>query len=136
VTLIVNTKDAESIELASTFGRPRLVLRGTADTERTESAGVTSAELTGQAIPAAPVGEQETGWAKVMTALLSHGPQQPQQAPVRWPVQIIRGNNESTIFYELKAKAAGQTGSDGERWVTSGAAHSTDDKPAEKNEVR
>lgn len=110
VTLIVNTKDAEAIELASNFGRPRLVLRGPSDTDRTSSAGVTSAELSGIIAPAVEPVERPTPGAPVAqgtTPARSEPSKVAPPAPVRWPVQIIRGNNESTIYYEISPKSQG-----------------------------
>ncbi|MBC8104998.1 MAG: Flp pilus assembly protein CpaB [Anaerolineae bacterium] len=108
VTLIVTTKDAEAIELASNSGRPRLVLRGMADTDRTAGPGMTFAELSGASVPSTETvpTQQLTGWERLFAAIASRsgngGPVVSQ--PVRWPVQIIRGNAESTIFYEVSAK--------------------------------
>ena len=114
VTLIVSTKDAEAIELASNSGKPRLVLRGMSDTDRSQSSGVTFAELSGQQIPATEVppagaGDGEGGWGKFFASLAAargEGATGMPPQPVRWPVQIIRGNNESTIFYEVSPKSS------------------------------
>lgn len=106
VTLIVTTKDAEAIELASNSGRPRLVLRGTSDTDRNAGPGMTFAELSGSNVPTAETmpAQPLTGWDKLFAAIAaragSDNATTPPQ-PVRWPVQIIRGNNESTIFYDV-----------------------------------
>lgn len=106
VTLIVTTKDAEAIELASNSGRPRLVLRGTSDTDRLAGPGVTFAELSGTSVPVEPAPAQSfTGWDRMLAALAAHK-DGTVAAPVRWPVQIIRGNSESTIFYEMSPKPA------------------------------
>ncbi|CAN5380861.1 Flp pilus assembly protein CpaB [soil metagenome] len=110
VTLIVSTKDAEAIELASNSGRPRLVLRGTSDTDRFAGPGITFAELTGTSVstPQDTAPQPSSGWDRLLSALLNHpgnGSDVTPAQPVRWPVQIIRGNTESTIFYEVSAKA-------------------------------
>ena len=98
-----------AIELASNSGRPRLVLRGVADAERTASAGVTFAELSGNVAPApaSPTTQPSQMGAldKLLAAFLAKQGEQQAATPVRWPVQIIRGNNESTIFYELQPGA-------------------------------
>jgi pilus assembly protein CpaB len=113
VTLIVTTKDAEAIELASHSGKPRLVLRGTQDTGPSESTGVTFAELSGQQIapnmvtPPNP-SEGAAGWDRFMASLAANrgngNSANSPAPPMRWPVQIIRGNEESTIFYEVSPK--------------------------------
>jgi hypothetical protein len=43
--------------------------------------------------------------------------------PVRWPVQIIRGNDESTIFYEVSPRSVESK---------SGSSPSKDDSAASK----
>jgi pilus assembly protein CpaB len=71
VTLLVNPRDAEAIELASSAGRPpRLVLRGVRDSQHVETAGITAAELLG--------GQRGKPEAAVMAAVV----QQPAPAVV------------------------------------------------------
>jgi pilus assembly protein CpaB len=132
VTLIVTSKDAEAIELASNSGKPRLVLRGMADTDRSHSSGVTFAELSGQAVPAAEVmpanadAEGSGGWGQFFSSLAAaraDGATGMPPQPVRWPVQIIRGNDESTIFYEVSPRSVESK---------SGSSPSKDDSAASK----
>jgi len=47
VTLVVTPRDAQAIELASSMGRTRLVLRGTNDREQEDGIGVSVVELRG-----------------------------------------------------------------------------------------
>ena len=47
VTLVVSPRDAEAIELASSMGRTRLVLRGNNDREQAEATGVSVLDLRG-----------------------------------------------------------------------------------------
>ncbi len=110
VTLVMSPKDAEAIELASTYGRPRLVLRGPADNTPTVSPGVSMSELVGSA-----------AHPNSVDALAGPGPTPPpainddafgppatrpsvefQSAMLRRPVQLIRGGQESTVYYEVK----------------------------------
>lgn len=134
VTLIVAPKDAEAIELASNSGKLRLVLRGSTDMAPTSSAGVTYSELTGRITsvpyaPPPPVSDPEqsgNGIERFLAAVMNTpgaqdvataAPQRPQA--MRQAVRIIRGNSESTIFYELQPPRPGQA----DDWsVSSGGA--------------
>ncbi len=122
VTLIVSPKDAESIELASNSGKLRLVLRGQTDTAPTSSAGVTYAELTGKVTSVAyapPRGEKQpekgSGLEKFLSAMVNAPGTQVEPTAeeysqgIRQSVRVIRGNSESTIFYELQPPKPGQS---------------------------
>jgi pilus assembly protein CpaB len=144
VTLIVSPKDAEAIELASNSGKLRLVLRGATDTAPTASIGVTYSELTGKvtAVPyAAPTWKTETpkadsgsGIEKFLTAMLNQPSAQPEPQPsavrqpphaIRQAVRIIRGNSESTIYYELQPPRPGQTA---DEWSVSSAGQNAENQ--------
>ncbi|MGH7178842.1 MAG: Flp pilus assembly protein CpaB [Tepidisphaeraceae bacterium] len=104
VTLIVSPKDAEAIELAGGSGRLRLVLRGAQDTARNASPGITFAELTGARAepgPSTRPSGKDGALDKILAFLSSRDSAAPPQI-VRQQVQIIRGGNESTIYYEWR----------------------------------
>lgn len=106
VTLIVNPKESEAIELAAATGKPRLVLRSSSDNDPANTDGVTVAELHGSGSrvhsdpfavrqadtapatqPATPPVIQATQW--------NTRPQRPQRQ-----VTIIRGGVESEVSIE------------------------------------
>ena len=120
--VIVTTKDAEAIELASNSGRPRLVFRGITDTERNAGPGMTFAELSGASVPMAEATTPSTQPSKDGVAIL------PPQPVASWPVQIIRGNAESTIFYEVSTKSGDST--------AGASASSSSGRPQEKSQGR
>jgi hypothetical protein len=109
VTLLVTPRQAETIELASQNGRPRLVLRGDRDESDIASSGVNSEQLL--AIPPDPTQQTQQGTdasleERIMAAIGRVLPptqpvaQQPTAAPVdpRTPVEIIRGGKQDTIY--------------------------------------
>jgi pilus assembly protein CpaB len=125
VTLVMSPKNAEAIELASTNGRPRLVLRGTADNSPTASPGVSLEELVGGVIPAPsntnnpvpdafgpaqlPVTDDGFGFVPPVPTTKPAAEQAKTDEKkddnngfVRRPVQIIRGGAEGTIYYEMR----------------------------------
>jgi hypothetical protein len=118
VTLVMSPKNAEAIELASTNGRPRLVLRGSSDNSPTASPGVSLAELVGGvqnvAAPApdafgpAQQPVSDDGFAMAQPASEKTPTTKPAGTEgnptgfIRRPVQIIRGGTESTIYYEMR----------------------------------
>jgi pilus assembly protein CpaB len=123
VTLVMSPKNAEAIELASTNGRPRLVLRGSADNSPTASPGVSLAELVGgvQNLPASAPAPDAFGPAQQPVSDEGFAMAQPasEKSPstrpasegnpsgfIRRPVQIIRGGTESTIYYEMRVPPA------------------------------
>lgn len=82
VTLVVTPQQAETIELASNIGRPRLVLRSGQDNQVVPVDSVTLAQLTGGELPAVA--------AQPLTA---PAPRRPQT------VEIIRGGVESVVAF-------------------------------------
>jgi pilus assembly protein CpaB len=105
VTLVVTPAQAEAIDLASSSGRPRLVLRGTFDNLGSESKGITVAELMGTSKSAAPT---------TAPAVATYEPRlvtvQPATKPVNLDrqisVQVIRGTKESRVDFVLRPGAA------------------------------
>jgi pilus assembly protein CpaB len=75
VTLVVSPRDAQAIELASSMGRTRLVLRGTNDREQDDGIGVSVVELRGN--------ERER--LKMPVVVVNTPP--PQPAPTTKPVE-------------------------------------------------
>jgi pilus assembly protein CpaB len=119
VTLVMSPKNAEAIELASTSGRPRLVLRGAADNTPTASPGISMAELVGvnghttatDTLSGPPAqqasssnGGNEDAFGPPVASAGGNGKITPefQNSTLRRPVQIIRGGTESVIYYEVK----------------------------------
>jgi pilus assembly protein CpaB len=109
ITLIASPRAAEAIELASSTGRTRLVLRGTDDRGVNESTGVTFVELLRedrdrQREPVGPV-----------TAVATTRPTAPQTQPIaadpfggvpprnRRTVTLIRGGARSEVVFDLPA---------------------------------
>jgi len=149
VTIVCTPKHAEAIELASTAGRPRLVLRGTSDDNPTEATGITMSELLGELNPeqshaaAATSAPPETSTLDALLAAVNAlqpvtaaaavpatqpvVESTPESSLIRRPVQIIRAGSESTIYYEI------ETSPDGESSIKIGgagsqpAAHDTKD---------
>src|SRR5205085_11634602 len=93
VTLLVTPKNAEAIELASSSGRPRLVLRGSTDHNPTGSVGMSFDELFGSDPKAAPAANPQSPTVadattqpnqqldQIMTAI--NGLRQPSTQPVQ-----------------------------------------------------
>jgi len=123
VTLVMSPKSAEAIELASTNGKPRLVLRGSADNSPTSSPGVSLAELVGGIQTAAtnanggaapdafgpaqlPISDENFGMTN-NSSTTKPVAQEMGTGFVRRPVQIIRGGTESTIYYEVRVPPGG-----------------------------
>ncbi|HEV7300929.1 MAG TPA: Flp pilus assembly protein CpaB [Tepidisphaeraceae bacterium] len=104
-TLLVTPTQAETIELASTAGRPRLVLRSNNDTADSNTSGVTLTELRGtrrsntddvavtqQVMNTAP-STQPVAVAPVEAVA-------PRREPSRRIVKIIKGGVQSTVTFE------------------------------------
>lgn len=113
-TLLVTPSQAETIELASSNGRLRLVLRSGNDTGDAQTAGVTMSELRGTR-------HSNSDDLNATHAVMNAGPStQPAPAPVaaapvevkreqpvRRSVKIIKGGVESTVTFETpRAKEA------------------------------
>jgi pilus assembly protein CpaB len=93
VTLIATPHEAEAIELAASTGRPRLVLRSGTDKDITQTAGVTSSTLRGQAPKSKVEPKIETVTVPVFSPI---EPLVPQYSSVR----VIRGTVESEVRFD------------------------------------
>jgi Flp pilus assembly protein CpaB len=109
VTLIATPRDAEAIELASSTGRTRLVLRGHNDRALSDSPGISFVELRG--------GENETRTIIVpMNPIVPVAATQPvavpqtqpspdpfaeEEPPPRRTVTLIRGGTRSEVVFHL-----------------------------------
>jgi Flp pilus assembly protein CpaB len=125
VTLVVKPRDAEAIELASSMGRPRLVLRGPNDRADSRSDGVSFVELRGedpghvrtQVVTVAPPVNPVNPVTPV-TPVTAVATTQPTTRPaVRRPsdpfaedvrpsrtVNLIRGSTKTQVVFELPDK--------------------------------
>jgi pilus assembly protein CpaB len=128
VTLIATPRDAEAIELASSTGRTRLVLRGANDRTVTDSTGVRFVELrredsilppftTGTA-PATQPAPNPVASSQPATDPFTDGTRQ------RRTVTLIRGGTRSEVVFEVPAKAAEARSDD--------AVTRTEDMPVEE----
>ncbi|MGH7213942.1 MAG: Flp pilus assembly protein CpaB [Tepidisphaeraceae bacterium] len=113
VTLLATPEQAETVELACTVGRPRLVLRGPKDEAANESDGVTLVELRGDK----PAKHTDPFLTNLPEQFLRATPPRPAfdtAAPATQPVAmadpefrsvtIIRAGSESTVKMELPAR--------------------------------
>jgi len=107
-TLIVTSKDAEALELASGSGRLRLVLRSQNDNVAADSKGINISQLSGQD-QAQPVEKPSgpTTFDKILAAMAEAQKRTAQQKPAvpepeRHQIKIIKGGHEDTVTYEKK----------------------------------
>ena len=115
VTLVVTPHEAEAIELASTLGRTRLVLRGPQDRAVLDSPGVTFVELRGDdtervtapvvAVTTPPVTLPPPPGTQPTTRP-SSTPKLPPQDPFddqrpRRTVTLIRGSTRTEVIFDL-----------------------------------
>jgi pilus assembly protein CpaB len=109
-TLVVTPRDAQAIELASSMGRTRLVLRGTNDREQAENVGVSVAELRGneRKMPVVVVNDPPVAVATTKPAEPKPGhPADPfgEEAPPKRTVTVFRGGAKTeVVFDEPKAE--------------------------------
>jgi pilus assembly protein CpaB len=101
VTLLVKLEDAESIDLACSTGRPRLVLRGGRDNEIVATAGVSIGELRGAAKK-----DPDAVFTSTTQPAVSVAPAtQPVAVAVaerpHRTVKVIRGGQESTVTLDV-----------------------------------
>jgi len=112
VTLVVTPEEAETIELATVTGRPRLVLRSSTDNALSDSVGVTVQDLTNSAkgTVAPPKGQTVALEGTPRHATTAPAPvpaaTQPvvEEIPMR-TIQIIRSGSESTYSVPVKPTA-------------------------------
>ena len=107
VTLIATPRDAEAIELASSAGRTRLVLRGSSDRSVSETAGVTFVELRGDNGAAPPVAATQP----VASTQPAVDPFE-EPARIRRRVVLIKGGTRSEVTFDLPGKPS--DGKDGD----------------------
>jgi pilus assembly protein CpaB len=129
VTLMVTPREAEAIELASSMGRIRLVLRGTNDRATAEIVGVTFVELRGN--------EKERVRMPVVAVttpvtIPAMRPADPRGVPAgadpfaqdprtKRTVTLIRGTTKTEVVFELPQKSESDT-----------AMTKTNDEPVEE----
>lgn len=106
VTILCSPEEAESIELATTTGRPWLVLRGNRDEERIETDGVTVTSLRGRS----GVFKKSDPFVPVIEVKPSTQPTTPQPRSVAMnqrTVEVIRGGTVSTVTITLPTLQGG-----------------------------
>lgn len=119
VTLIATPAEAEAIELAAVTGRPRLVLRGGADKDITQTAGVTSSNLRGQTSKSSADPRMPTLTVPVITpAAATIATPTPQYSSVR----VIRGTVESEVRFDANSN-----------WYDLKSTANTDNKPISRS---
>lgn len=107
VTLIATPRDAEAIELASSTGRTRLVLRGAADREIAGTTGVSYVALRGED-EKPPVVAVTTPPVTIPTpATKPVDPFGGEDPRPRRTVVLIRGGNRSEVTFDEPGKAPG-----------------------------
>ena len=124
VTLIATPRDAEAIELATSTGRTRLVLRGANDRSLADTFGVTFLDLRGDEPLAPPVAPPvaprvETAQKPPVAATQPVASTQPASAdPFAEPqknrrvVTLIKGGTRTEVVFDLTPKAAERKPSD------------------------
>jgi pilus assembly protein CpaB len=106
VTLVVTPRDAEAIELASSMGRTRLVLRGSTDRDASEATGVTVFELRGEDKERVRAPIVAVATPPVMPTTRPADPRggsdpfAEEVAPKR-TVTLIRGGAKTEVIFEL-----------------------------------
>lgn len=110
VTLLVTPRQAETIELASTNGRPRLVLRGWRDSTKADPGVIGMSELTGGwAKPIEPADRKIDPFSTSLPSTQPAPADNPTDAFDRnqWPVRVITAGEESVVHVQQPASAAG-----------------------------
>jgi len=110
VTMVVTPEEAETIELATMSGRPRLILRSSTDNALSNTTGVTISDLTQsvknlqappKALPVALEGPVHKPTTQEVKAQQATTVPVVEEIPMR-QIQVIRGTQESTISIPLK----------------------------------
>jgi pilus assembly protein CpaB len=112
VTLLCSIKEAEALELATTKGRPRLVLRGGKDDSPVRTAGISIGEVLGAGVrSSAEAAQQGEGAFSQMLRAVAQSTTRPstqpaeayvaRSAPLLRSVHIIKGGNESVKQFQL-----------------------------------
>ena len=115
-TLLVEPAQAEAIELASSTGRPRLVLRSSGDRDLSRTSGVSAAELRGEQKRMTVAGGPPSPFDPAPTTKpVVLKPKDDPFAPVAaddpsksHTVKVIRGGVESEIIMDLEPAYAGK----------------------------
>lgn len=115
VTLIATPRDAEAIELASSTGRIRLVLRGANDRTLSESAGVSFVDLVGEdwiepppVIVPPPIAVAPVAATQPVTTVATTRPATDpfaEPARIRRTVTLIKGGSRTEVIFDLPGKA-------------------------------
>lgn len=121
VTLIATPRDAEVIDLASSTGRTRLVLRGSNDRSLTESEGVTYVELRGlEAVlpplpPVLPPVEPPVAVVQPPPLPATQPAADPfvEPVPTKRTVALIKGGTRTEVVFDLSGRPAGPQAVDG-----------------------
>lgn len=114
VTLIATPRDAEAIDLATSTGRTRLVLRGSNDRTLTETAGVTFVDLRGEEPFTPPVSVEQRPPVRIVEAPAPAT--QPVSDPFAEPkrprrtVTLIKGGVRSEVVFDLPRGAEPKSG--------------------------
>lgn len=133
-TLLVTPSQAETIELASSNGRLRLVLRSGNDTSDSQTAGVTMSELRGTRSSNSDdlnathaVMNSTPSTQPVAQSVTAVNVEPRREAPARRTVKIIKGGKESTVTFEAPKARDGQRTAPGMVVTTDDSLSSTDD---------
>lgn len=120
VTLIASLEEAQSIELAASTGRPRLVLRNLNDDSNTAPAVTSLMDFKAGEKASTPVGDP---FAMHTPTAVETAPAFPVSTPVQspvddgfksepnatWTVKVIRGGTESEVSFSLPNKPTGKS---------------------------
>ncbi|MBC7784143.1 MAG: Flp pilus assembly protein CpaB [Burkholderiales bacterium] len=103
LTLLATPEQAEKLDLATTSGRVRLVLRNGKDGTKTTSDGMTIAELKGASDTDifAPADAVQTSHTMAIPTTNDGAPANPL-----WTIEVIRGGQSSTQTFDLNKKQA------------------------------
>lgn len=117
VTLIATPRDAEVIDLASSTGRTRLVLRGSNDRSLTESEGVTYVELRGveAVLPPLPPVMPPVAVVQAPPVPATQPAADPfvEPAPLRRTVALIKGGTRTEVVFDMSDKSGTARAVDG-----------------------
>lgn len=119
ITLLVSPAQAELLELASSIGRPRFVLRGGNDLATVDTKGITFAELIGhhatrnEEFVANVVPSTQPSTPVVVTAIATSRPsvEDTTQNPDndQWTIEVIRGGSTSEAKFALHSEQVSDT---------------------------
>jgi Flp pilus assembly protein CpaB len=110
VTLVVTPRDAQAIELASSMGRTRLVLRGNNDREQGDNVGVSVVELRGneRKMPVVVVNDPPVAVATTKPADTKPGHDPfAEEAPPKRTVTVFRGGTKTEVTFDEPKQDSG-----------------------------